>query len=289
MKLKTSLYNLITILALSSSLILSQVPKPDHVVVVIFENHSFGQIVGSKDAPYLNSLIEDSSTALFTNSFAVAHPSQPNYLALFCGSGMEVNGDEMPENLPFTTANLGAELLRKGYTFSGYCESLPSVGYNGKFYDGITYARKHNPWVNWQGAKQNAIPDSLNKRFLDFPKSYNQLPDVSFVIPNQYHDMHSGESSGRVSKGDSWLKESLSDYVKWAKKHNSILIITFDEDNTKHGNHITTLFTGEQVKGGKYDERINHFDVLKTLEDMYNLPYAGASKNAKTIKDCWKK
>lgn len=49
-------------------------PRPDHTVVVIFENHAFYQIIGSADAPYINALASDTNSALFTQSFAVTHP-----------------------------------------------------------------------------------------------------------------------------------------------------------------------------------------------------------------------
>src|SRR5262245_57648456 len=58
-------------------------PRPDHVVIVIEENHSFSQIIGSPAAPYINSLAQQG--ALFTQSFATTHPSQPNYIQLFSG------------------------------------------------------------------------------------------------------------------------------------------------------------------------------------------------------------
>ena len=58
-------------------------PQPDHVVVVILENHSFDQIIDPGRAPFIYSLAANS--ALFVNAFAVAHPSQPNYFALFSG------------------------------------------------------------------------------------------------------------------------------------------------------------------------------------------------------------
>src|SRR5437879_10854288 len=64
------------------------IPRPDHVVIVIEENKSFAQIIARSvtsktPAAYINTLA--SRGALFTNSFALAHPSQPNYLALFSG------------------------------------------------------------------------------------------------------------------------------------------------------------------------------------------------------------
>ncbi|MHB1687116.1 MAG: alkaline phosphatase family protein [Ignavibacteriaceae bacterium] len=265
----------------------AQLPKPKHVIVIILENHSFKQIIGSPAAPYINSLVKDNSCALFTQYYAITHPSQPNYLALFSGSVNGVPDDELPKDLPFTTPNLGAELLKHEYSFAGYCEDLPSIGYNGKFAG--PYARKHNPWVNWQDAKKNGIPKKLNLPFTSFPKNYNLLPTISFVIPNLNNDMHDGKEPERISKADTWIKENLNGYIQWAKKHNSLLIITMDEDNNTSVNLIPTLFIGQMVKHGEYSEKINHYSLLRTLEDMYHLPHAGQSSEAAAIKDCWLK
>src|ERR1051325_9167474 len=102
-------------------------PKPDHVVIVIEEHHSYSQIIGSASAPYINSLA--SQGALFTQSFAVTHPSQPNYLHLFSGSAQGTTDDTCPPpGSPYATANLGGELIAKGLTFGGYSEDLPGTG-----------------------------------------------------------------------------------------------------------------------------------------------------------------
>src|SRR5262249_32300698 len=112
-------------------------PVPDHVVVVIEENRSYSQIIGNSAAPYINQLAQ--AGALFTNSHAIEHPSQPNYLDLFSGSNQGVSGDPGISGLgrngepswPFSTPNLAAQLRSHGKTFIGYSESLPSVGYTG--------------------------------------------------------------------------------------------------------------------------------------------------------------
>src|SRR5205085_3164154 len=105
---------------------------------------------------------------------------------------------------PFTTANLGAELLNAGFSFAGYSEDLPYTGYTGATYN--AYARKHSPWVNWQGTGNNRIPANDNLPFTNFPADFNQLPAVSFVIPNLNDDMH----DGTIVAGDAWLKNNLS-------------------------------------------------------------------------------
>src|SRR5882672_11552076 len=85
----------------------SGVPRPDHVVIVIEENRSYSRIINSSSAPYINSLADQG--ALFTQSFGIGHPSQPNYLDLFSGSNQGVTTDVCP--LSFSAPNLGAELI----------------------------------------------------------------------------------------------------------------------------------------------------------------------------------
>jgi len=93
-------------------------PLPAHVVIVMEENHSYSEIIGSSQAAYINTLASEG--ALFTNSYGVAHPSEPNYLAIFSGSTQGVTSDQCP--LTFSTANLGYELIAHGKTFTGYSE-----------------------------------------------------------------------------------------------------------------------------------------------------------------------
>ena len=94
-------------------------PAPAHTVIVMLENHGYGEVIGSPQAPFLNRLARHG--ALFTDSRAVTHPSEPNYLALFSGSTQGVTGDGCPQH--FTGPNLASELLGAGYTFTGYAEA----------------------------------------------------------------------------------------------------------------------------------------------------------------------
>src|SRR5690242_7394955 len=83
--------------------------RPDHIVVVIEENHSYSEIINNAGAPYINALSKDAYSTLFTRSFAVTHPSQPNYLDLYSGSNQGVTNDNHSATAPFTAANLGAQ------------------------------------------------------------------------------------------------------------------------------------------------------------------------------------
>lgn len=257
-------------------------PRPDHIVVVIEENHSYSQIIDSPDAPYINSLAAQG--AVFTQSFGVTYPSKPNYLALFSGSTQGITDNSCPHTM--TTANLGHALLEAGLTFAGYSEDLPSVG--SLICIAGDYARKHNPWVNWQDSLAHGLPATANLPLTSFPADFSTLPTVSMIVPNQVNDMHHGKDPDRIQLGDRWLKEHLEAYVQWAQQHNSLLIVTWDEDNKKENNRIATIFVGPMVQAGRYDQRINHYNVLRTIEDLYSLPHSGASAEAAPITKIWK-
>lgn len=272
------------------------IPQYKHVIVVVEENHDYNALIGSPNSPYISWLGEHG--ALFTDSHGVTHPSQGNYIALFSGGLQGVQGDECLETkTPFTTPNLGSALISKGYTFKGYAQTMPSAGYLPCYYktsDLTTfslYGRKHCPWVNWQGTGVNNIPASVSLPMTEFPSDYNKLPTVAFVIPDMDYDMHNIGAPGdatAIQRGDKWLKQNIAKYAEWAKTHNSLLIITFDEDDSRTAvNQIPTIFYGAHVKTGKYSEHITHYNVLHTLEAMYKLPVAD-SQIADPIKDVWK-
>jgi phospholipase C len=248
------------------------VPRPDHVVIVLFENTSEDSIIGNPDAPYFNQLAD--TGANFTNSFAIEHPSQPNYLDLFSGSNQGITSDSCPHT--FDADNEGAQLIAAGLTFTGYSEDLPSPG--STTCTSGDYARKHAPWVNFSN-----VPAGDNQPFSAFPTDYSTLPTVSWVVPNLCNDMHDCS----IATGDTWLRDQLDGYVQWAASHNSVLITTFDEDDSAGDNQIATIVNGQPVKPGVYAERIDHFSVLRTVEDMYGLPHAGAAEQATPITDAW--
>jgi hypothetical protein len=126
------------------------------------------------------------------------------------------------------------------------------------------------------------------------------------VVPNQQNDMHDGS----IVQGDAWLKTNILDgYYQWAKTHNSLLIVTFDEDATNTlANQIATIFAGALVKPGNYTETninppdarppdglitptgtaMTHYNVLRTLEDMYGLAPTGGSVNTPAIIDVFR-
>lgn len=216
--------------------------------------------------------------------------------------------------LPFTSPNLGSAVMKSGGTFASFSESLPYPSWNCGTDSTLVpceqtwaltdlYRRKHNPAINWtdQNAPTSArglkgdlanhvLPVSVNlgfdptqdpvlkKAFRGFvkdengkPLGFDRLPTVSLVIPNEQNDAHSNSAE----MADGWLQRNLGAYAQWAMTHNSLLIVTFDEDGStdsrqgdayQSGTHrIPTIFVGAGVKPGVYDEPIDHLNVLSTV------------------------
>jgi acid phosphatase len=240
--------------------------------VVVFENKDAATVLGAADAPYLNQLAGEG--AALTDAHGVTHPSQPNYLALFSGSTQGVTDDSCPQS--FTGPNLAEQLQAAGRSFTGYSESLPSPGYTGC--RAGRYARKHNPWVDFP-----ALPASLNQPLSALPADFSALPTVAFVVPDLCSDMHSCP----VATGDAWARAHLAPYVAWAGTHDSLLVVTFDEDEGSSANHIPSFLLGPMVRRGASAQRVDHYGLLRTIEDMYGLAPLGEAAHAQPLTGIW--
>lgn len=275
-------------------------PRYDHVVIAVEENRRASQIIGDLvNAPYITSLATGGVS--MASMFAIEHPSQPNYLQLFSGSNQGVLDDDLPPNFsttptgtyPFVTPNLGAELIAAGFTFAGFSEQLESAGANdwadydphSATHPDIYYRRKHNPWANWVAKvfpiPANQLTGTVNRAFTQFPADFTQLPTLSFVVPNQQHDMHDGSRK----QGDDWLRDNLNVYAVWARTNNSLLIITWDEDDYSDDNQIPTIFYGANLRNDTVASGTwTLHNLLRTLEDMYGIPtHAGAAAQVRPI------
>jgi prepilin signal peptidase PulO-like enzyme (type II secretory pathway) len=211
------------------------IPRFDHIVVVIEENHAFGEVIGNAQAGYFNSLA--ATGALLTNYHGITHPSQPNYFALYAGSTF--GADNAPHREPDPT--LATILQANGETFAGYVEAGSPA--------------RHNPW--------ESFPEgfSVERSFAVFPTDLSALPDVAFVVPNLVHDMH----DGTVAQADQWLRTNLGAYAAWAPTHNSLLVVVWDEDDASAGNQVPLILDGANVLPGTYGGAYTHYDLLSTI------------------------
>jgi hypothetical protein len=226
-------------------------PNYDHIVVVVEENHAYEEIIGNSQAGYINWLA--SHGALLTNYHAITHPSQPNYFALYAGSTFGVQDDNIHHEAGPTIATI---LQGAGKTFTGFVESGSP--------------QKHNPW--------ESFPEgfSVESNVGNFPSAFVHLPRVSFIVPNLLNDMH----DGTIAQGDQWLLAHIDAYAQWAKDNNSLLVVTWDEDDNGLANHIPTILYGAHVNQGTFGDNYDHYDLLATILRASGLVAPNLAKDA---------
>jgi hypothetical protein len=80
---------------------------------------------------------------------------------------------------------------------------------------------------------------------------------------------------------------NIGPYAGWAMRHNSLLVLTWDEDDGGQANHMTTIFAGQMVRPGRYAEPITHYRVLATIEAAYTLSRDARAATATPITNIW--
>jgi acid phosphatase len=245
----------------------STVPAFDHIFLVIMENHGYDEIIGSSDAPFLNQLASRYGVA--TNYVSVAHPSLPNYLALTGGDTFGVTTDctDCFQSAP----NLLVDRVAvSGRSWRAYLESMPSPGYLG---DAYPYMQKHNPFVYYDDVRTdpaqlaNVVPASQLTTDLS---SAQTTPAFGWITPNMLDDMH----DGTVAQGDAWLSRQIPALLSapaWTQRQ-SLLVITWDEDDNAPGNQVATIVVAAQVPAGfRSAVAYNHYSLLRTIEVAWGL------------------
>jgi phosphatidylinositol-3-phosphatase len=273
----------------------AQVPAADHVILLMLENHSYSQVVGNTNAPYLNSLIK--SYGLATNYDANSHYSIPNYFWLTAGAYVTTLDTTQAV---FDVDNITRYLLAVGKTWKAYEESIPYAGYTGPTVE--PYEKNHNPFAYFSdvvnsSAKMNMVPFTQ----LATDIANNQLPNYALITPNSSHDGH----NTNLSTVDQWLTTNLAPLLAspyFQPGGNGLLIITFDESldsdcaplatcpalpENGGGGHVATIVVGPNVKQGfRSSTFYQHPSTLKTMLLALGISSApGAGQNARPISD----
>ena len=234
----------------------------------------------SRTGPYLTSLIERGSS--FSNSYAIMHPSQPNYIALWAGSTLGVSSNVCPPpGAPYDAENLGHACEAAGISWRAYSENLPSVGFDGCESSKALYTRKHDPWTHFRNLNhQNERPFSD----LAADIAAGTLPRLAFVIPNNCDNTH---NSNCTAAGDPWLSKHVPAMLA-AVGPRGLVVITWDEDDRKTKNHILTVFVGPAVRSDYVaSAHVTHYTVLRTLCEALGLQPFGAAQAETPITDVW--
>lgn len=264
-------------------------PQLAHVVLVVEENHSYSDVIGNANMPFLNSLA--SKYGLATQYFADVHTSIGDYFMLTAGQIVTLN-DAFTGTI--SGDNVVRELNNAGKTWKSYAESLPFAGYLGG--DAYPYFKHHNPFTYFTDVTTTASQAANLVPFSQFATDLaaNNLPNFSFIAPNVEHDAHDCPSGGtdcadadRLIAADNWLKQNLTPLLNNASfMSNGVLLIVFDEGNTLDfaniGGHVPLVVVSSRAKSGfKSTTTYMHESTLRlVLQSLGANGYPGASASA---------
>lgn len=252
-----------------------------HVVVIVMENAEYGTATDPARAPWVASLRRRYGTA--TNSYAVAHPSLPNYLALTSGSTAGITSD--CTSCWARGPNLPGQLQAAHISWAAYMEDLPRPCFAGASAGG--YAKKHDPFMYYPDLAGIPSRCAHVQGFgaLAAALSAGRLPTFSWITPNLCDD---GHDCG-VAAADRFLARTLPALLHELGPH-GFLVLTWDEGSTgagccgtAHGGHILTVLAGPEVRPGSHSATpVDHYGVLATVERALALPLLGAAADPRS-------
>jgi Concanavalin A-like lectin/glucanases superfamily/IPT/TIG domain/Phosphoesterase family len=256
------------------------------LVVIVMENNTYNNIVGSSQAPYLNQLIAQGR--LFTDYQAVASGSNPNYLAMT--SGLTSAQSPPAQNIFQAIDGSGTS------TWKEFMESMPGNCASGgrPVVPGTSvplYTSDHDPDYQYRA---NTTCSTNDVPMTDSTFNPASLPDLSYIVPNECDDMHTLPASGQacpayfgsnpgtslINMGDNWLATVVPSLLA---QPNVTVLITWDEGTTSSTpwEHVAALEAGAGVTAGSVDgNAYNHYSLEAGLYRYLGLgtaPNAGAT------------
>jgi acid phosphatase len=251
-------------------------PRFSKVAVLFLENRGYHQVIGSKQAPFLNRLARRG--ALATNYYAVAHPSLPNYLALTTGSTDGVSSD--CNSCETRAPTLAGQLQDAHIPWRAYFEGIPAAGFEGRGF--ADYTKHYNPF-----AYSDQVGDRTDRshvfgfRTLGNDLRNGRLPRFSWIAPDLLHDGHNAS----VRASDRFVARLVPRIVRALGPH-GVLIVTWDEAQGvvgPRGGHVALVATGP---GARHRVRVgvsaDHYSLLATLEAGLRLPRLGQAASPST-------
>ena len=247
------------------------------IAVIVMENREYDSVIGSSDAPFVNSLAQ--RYGLASQAFAITHPSLPNYLALLGGSTLGITSD--CTDCGVDAPSLVDQLQRAGISWRAYMESMPSACFEGA--ESGLYAKKHNPFAYFEGIAgdpercANVVP--LTR--LDPDLRSHRPPRFIWISPNLCNDGHDCSTA----TADGWLAREVPPLLEALGSH-GLLFLTWDEGksdagccaSTAGGGHIATVVAGPGARrGATLADPTDHYSILKTIEELDGLPALGGA------------
>ena len=252
-------------------------PRPGKVALLALENRSYEEIIGNHKVPYMNRLAREN--ALAARSYAVAHPSLPNYIALTSGTSGEIHND--CASCDSEATNLVDQMNRAHVSWRAYFQGIPRPGSLAIRHG--NYSAHYNPFAYYSRTRsRDGNQDrTVSFRALDRDLRANRLPRFSWIGPNLGHDGHNNS----LASTDRYMSRLVPRVLK-ALGPRGLLYLTWDEGkpddkrglNGKGGGRIVLIAAGPMARHGVVSRQpFNQYALLRTLEAGFGLPTLGAA------------
>lgn len=273
-----------------------------HVFVIMMENTGYNALIGNPNAPWINQAAQ--TYGLATNYYGVTHPSQPNYIAATSGSTNGVTGDG---HVDLSVTNIVDQLESHGKTWKAYMQSLSLC--TTKLDDACgnqLYERKHDPFASYTDVQSSParMANIVDFSQLSTDLANNNVPDYSWISPDQCHDMHGRGAPASdpcsfdneqqlIQAGDTFLNQTVSAIMNsQAWTGNSVIFITWDESDFTGsgfngfgddrgccdsvpgqggGNVVTITISHSDHSARTSSVAYNHYSMLATIEGGWGL------------------
>ena len=251
------------------------------VFTILLENHDYAEIIGSSNAPYINSLLAQG--ALATNYKDTNHPSLPNYLHMISGADQYpgfVDLDPTTTPFPVNQPNLGTQLQAAGIKWRAYDESMTTPC---KLTGAGSYAPKHDPFLYFtdQQTGANGLCATTNVDYSNFAADLaTNTYRYMWITPNLTDDGHDPANNPvmGLKTSDTWLSVQVPKILASAAyQAGGILFITWDEAEGRNGNDpdkIPMIILSPRIKtaGMTSATAFTHSSYTATIEDLFGMP-----------------
>lgn len=229
-------------------------------------------MIGSASAPYMNALARRYGS--MTQSYAIAHPSLPNYLALTSGATHGIESD--CTGCSVSAPNVVDQLEAAHVSWKAYLEDAPAPCFLGSSHAG--YAKKHNPFAYYDDVVRSPARCAKLVGFDQLQRDVRAgaLPTYVWITPNLCDD---GHDCG-VAASDRFLARTVPALLHELGPH-GLLVLTYDEGSSDRGccagaaggGRIATIVAGPDVRpGGRDPKPIDHYGVLASVERALGVP-----------------
>ncbi|HZP43283.1 MAG TPA: alkaline phosphatase family protein [Candidatus Binatia bacterium] len=266
-----------------------------HVVWIFMENHSYDQVIGTENAPFVDRLARECGLA--TNFRNVDHPSLPNYMAATSGLPHGALGRfESDCNAVKGCRSRARSIFEVAPSWGAYEEGMPRACY--PVFTG-PYAASHNPAAHYThlvDGRGTCAAHDVPYRQLQQDLDAGTLPAFAFVTPDMCHSMHDCS----VGVGDAWLAGAVSRLTASAayRSGGTAIFVTWDEGEGGDGGescarstgdsscHVATLVVSPSTRPGtRAGQLYSHYSLLRTTEEMLGVgPLLGRARAAKSMR-----